>query len=182
MGSVRPVRPVLLVVAVFSRHEEAIAWAQKRLEEHFGPVALESPVFEFEQTDYYQSSMGRGLKKQFFAFEHLIDPARLPEIKLLTNTWEEQLAQGRRFPEPRPVNIDPGYLELGKLVLASTKDHAHRIYLSQGIYAEVTLHYLRNQGWTPWPWTFPDYRRKEYHEFFLQCREFYRQRSGQCTQ
>ena len=74
--------------------------------------------------------------------------------------------------ERSPLNLDPGYISLGKLALASTKDHAHRIYLDRGIYAEVTLHYRRVGGWQPMKWTFPDYRRPDYHAFFDRCREF----------
>jgi hypothetical protein len=75
--------------------------------------------------------------------------------------------------EPRPLNLDPGYLTPAKLVLASTKDHAHRIYLSRGIYAEVTLFY-KDRHWQPREWTFPDYRRADYQEFFSQCRAYLR--------
>jgi hypothetical protein len=74
---------------------------------------------------------------------------------------------------PRPLNLDPGYLGLGKLVLASTKDHAHRLYLSRGIYAEVTLNY-QDRGWRHHDWTFPDYRRADYQQFFSQCRDYLR--------
>ena len=77
---------------------------------------------------------------------------------------------GREKPEPRPLNLDPGYLTLGKLVLASTKDFAHRIYLSRGIYAEVTLQY-RHRRWEHHQYTFPDYRREDYQQFFSECRE-----------
>ena len=176
MGSIQPVRPVLLIAAVFSRHQEVIAQAKALLEERLGPLALQSEPFAFDQTDYYTASMGPGLRKQFFAFRELIDPGKLPSLKLQTNRWEEELAASGRYEESRVVNIDPGYLNLSKLVLASTKDHAHRIYLGKGIYAEVTLHYKRETGWTPWPWTYPDYRRGEYHAFFDRCRQYYRQR------
>ena len=179
MGQVRSPRPVLLLVAVFSRHREVIAQARTLLEAHFGPVALESELFDFRQTDYYTASMGPDLKKQFFAFQELIDPGDLPGIKLQTNRWEEELQAAGRYEEPRVVNIDPGYLELSKLVLASTKDHAHRIYLAEGIFAEVTLHYRRKSGWECWPWTYPDYAQAEYHAFFDRCRRWYKQRLEQ---
>ncbi len=175
MGQVHLPRPVLLLVAVFSRHREAIAQARALLEGRFGPVALQSEQFPFDQTDYYTASMGSGLKKQFFAFRELIDPGTLPQIKLQTNRWEEELGAAGRYEEPRAVNIDPGYLDLSKLVLASTKDHAHRIYLGQGIFAEVTLHYTRKRGWQCWPWTYPDYAQPGYHAFFEQCRRWYKQ-------
>jgi hypothetical protein len=114
--------------------------------------------------------MGVGLKKQFFAFERLIDPAALADIKGQTNEWEAAYAALGKHAEPRPLNLDPGYITAAKLVLASTKDHAHRIYLHDGIYAEVTL-VFRHRQWQPLEWTYPDYRRDDYHRFFSACRE-----------
>ena len=102
-----------------------------------------SDAFDFTETDYYTATMGTGLKKQFVAFERLIDPAALADIKRQTNAWEAEYAALGRHAEPRPLNLDPGYITPAKLVLASTKDHAHRLYLRDGIYAEVTLAYPR---------------------------------------
>jgi hypothetical protein len=170
MGQVFPSSPVLLVMAAFSRHEAALSWARASAVEAFGPVALDSPTLDFCETDYYESTMGPGLKKVFFAFVELIDPARLVEIKLQTNAWEQEYAEKGEHAEPRPLNLDPGYLTLGKLVLASTKDFCHRIYLDRGIYAEVTLFY-RHGCWEHHPWTFADYRREDYQQFFSECRD-----------
>jgi len=171
MGIPAPSSFGLLLLAVFSRYDAALSWARRRAAEAFGPVALESPTFEFCQTDYYQPTMGPDLRKLFLAFAERVDPARLVDIKLQTNAWEEEYAQASDHPEPRPVNLDPGYLTLGKLVLASTKDFCHRIYLARGIYAEVTLFY-RHGRWEHHPWTFADYRRGDYQQFFSQCREY----------
>ena len=91
---------------------------------------------------------------------------------------EAAYAKLQRHPEPRPLNLDPGYLTSAKLVLASTKDHAHRIYLSRGIYAEVTLHY-QDRGWQHHEWTFPDYRRADYQEFFTHARDHLRRQERQ---
>jgi hypothetical protein len=101
----------------------------------------------------------------------LIDPAGLADIKLRTNAIEERYRDGRWGVE-RPINLDPGYLELGKLVLASTKNHFHRIFLRDGIYAEVTLYY-RDKAFQPFEWTFPDYRSAGYQQFFLDARRVY---------
>jgi len=148
-----------------------LAWARGRAVEAFGPLALESPAFVFSETDYYEPTMGPGLRKVFFAFARLIDPARLVDLKLQTNAWEQEYAQRGKHPEPRPLNLDPGYLCLGKLVLASTKDFCHRVYLERGIYAEVTLFYKHGR-WEPHPWTFADYRRQDYQRFFSRCRDY----------
>jgi hypothetical protein len=169
--------PVLLVIAVFSRHSEAIAWARQRLEQHFGPIGLVSPCYAFTQTEYYVPTMGSGLQKQFFVFEQLIAADRLPEIKRQTNTLETELASANRFTEVRPLNLDPGILTLGKFLLATTKDQAHRIYLRDGIFAEVTLRFQAG-AFEPWPWTYADYRLSVVRTFLKEARDFYRRRRG----
>ncbi len=175
MGEPTPTPAAVLLMAAFSRYDEALDWARDRAVETFGPVAMRSDAFDFDQTDYYDTTMGTGLRKIFFTFGAPFDPADLPDVKLTANRWEQEYAGHADHPEPRPLNIDPGYLTLGKLVLASTKDHAHRIYLARGIYAEVTLYY-KHDRWRPREWTFADYRREDYQQFFSQCRRFLRQR------
>ncbi len=174
MGAIHRPAPVLLLVAVSSRYPEAFDWARARWLEAFGALALESERFPFDQTNYYLSTMGDQLLKAFLTSAVLMDPERLPEIKCLTNDWEEEYARERSWPEPRPLNLDPGYLSEDKLVLASTKNHAHRLYLSRGIYAEFTLQF-RAGKWQCCPWTYPDYQQPSFHAFFDRCRQFLRQ-------
>jgi hypothetical protein len=169
VGQIQSPPPVLLLIAASSRYADVLDWARQRCAEYHGPLALVSDAFDFAETDYYVATMGNDLKKQFLAFERLIDPAALPDIKRQTNDWETEYAALARHPEPRPLNLDPGYITPAKLVLASTKDHAHRIYLRDGIYAEITLAY-RQRHWQPLEWTYPDYRREDFQEFFTQCR------------
>ena len=174
MGIIRDTPPVLLIIAAFAAREEAIDWGRLQAEASFGPIALESETFRFDRfTDYYESSMGAALLKKFWAFRDLIDPARLAEIKRLTNRWEEECP----FTDPgieRCLNLDPGYIDLGKLILASTKDHAHRIYLRDGIFAETTLMYTQKK-WKALPWSYPDYQSEGYQAFFDRCRDYLRQ-------
>jgi len=170
MGDIHDPDTVLLLVAVSSRYAAALDWARKRIERHFGPLAILSEAFDFTETDYYAATMGADLKKQFIACERLIDPAELARIKHETNAWETEYAALGQHAEPRPLNLDPGYVTPAKLVLASTKDHAHRLYLGDGIYAEVTLAY-RQRRWQPLEWTYPDYRRADYQAFFTACRD-----------
>ncbi|MBN2217859.1 MAG: DUF4416 family protein [Pirellulales bacterium] len=177
MGQPTAHSPALLLVAAFSRHGEALDWARRRAEACWGPVALESPRFAFNDTDYYEPTMGPGLQKVFWIFDSsseghaFFDPATLVDVKLATNAWEDEYAALGRHGETRPLNLDPGYLTLGKLVLASTKDFAHRIYLGRGIYAEITLYY-RHRRWEHHQWTFADYRRADYQAFFTRCRQY----------
>lgn len=145
--------------------------AETRLEKKFGPIELKSPVIPFNYTDYYEEEIGRDIKRQFLSFQKLIDPGSLAGIKLFTNKLEERLQRERVGPG-RPINLDPGYLASSKLVLASTKDYYHRIYLEKGIYAEVTLRYVKG-AFEPLPWTYPDYRSKEYIDFFTESRILY---------
>lgn len=178
MGELRPRAKVMLILAAFSRHAPALAWARDRAVREFGPIALESQLFPFEHTPYYENEMGPGLRKRFMAFESLVEADEMPRIKLLTNAWELQAAASGAYEDRRPLNLDPGYLALGKLVLATTKDHAHRVYLTQGIFAEVTLRYDRDAGWQPNPWTFADYREPDLWAFLEECRKKYRQLSA----
>jgi hypothetical protein len=162
--------PALLLLAAFSRYGEALDWARQKATDTWGPIDLESPRFDFVETDYYDATMGPGLKKTFLLFQRPFDPAELVDIKIETNAWELEYAAAAGHLEPRPLNLDPGYITLAKLVLASTKDYAHRIYLSRGIYAEITLQY-RHHRWEHHQYTFPDYRRADYQAFFDRCRD-----------
>jgi hypothetical protein len=173
MARPRPVADVLLVVAAFSRHPAALDWARARLEEAHGPIALASPPYPFDQTNYYEPSMGPGLMKVLWAFQDMIDPAQLPGVKHASNALEDELAGQGLFPDQRPLNLDPGYLNLGKFVLATTKDQAHRLHLGDGIFAEVTLHY-QSGAFCPWPWTYADYRLEEVIAFLGRARDHYR--------
>jgi hypothetical protein len=171
MGEIYDPASALLIIAVTSRHDGALAWARERTASEFGPIAIASDAFDFTETDYYAATMGANLVKQFLAFERLIDPGDMAEMKRRTNNWENEYAALGRHAESRPLNLDPGYITPAKLVLASTKDHAHRIYLRSGIYAEITLVY-RHRQWEPMEWTYPDYRREDYQRFFTECRNW----------
>src|ERR1700675_1117076 len=106
MGDITEPEPVLLVLAAFSRNPAAPAWAR----------ALASPRFSFVETDYYEPTMGADIRKCFWAFERLIDPVALAGIKRATNEWEAEYAKSAAHDEPRPLNLDPGYITAAKLV------------------------------------------------------------------
>jgi hypothetical protein len=162
--------PVKLIVPMLARE---VAWfdlAEQRLAEHFGPADYVSVLLPFDHTRYYEPEFGPGLQRFFIAFAQLIDPGRLAEIKALTNALEtEWRVEGRR-----QINLDPGYVSGAKLVLATTKNQAHRIYLGQGIYAEVTLIY-RERDFRPLPWTYPDYASEAYRQVMREVRAHYLQ-------
>jgi len=134
----------------------------------FGPIDLESPLLDFVHSDYYKEEMGPGLKRKFLSFEKLFDLKGVYKVKLRTNLIEKKFsADGKR-----KVNIDPGYLTAARVVLASTKDFAHRLYLGRGIYGEVTLLYQR-KDFQALPWTYPDYRSEACRQFFRELRSVY---------
>lgn len=175
MGEVFPQRPVMLIAAVISRFDAAFDWTRDQSILRWGEIEIESPRFDFVETGFYAETMGEDLKKQFFAFSQLIDPDKIAAAKITANAWEREFAESSEWPVARPLNIDPGYITEAKLVLATTKDRDHRIYLQQGIFAEVTLHYHDRQ-WQGDRWTYPDYQRADFQEFFTECRQRLRQK------
>lgn len=185
MGLIHQPKPVQLVVGMLSSIPEEFRGARGLLERRFGPVESGSDLFPFDVTHYYDEELGTPIQRKFLTFARLIDPGELAAIKCFTNEVEQLRARsydpdGERSTHPnRPINLDPGYLDAGKLVLATTKDRAHRIYLGRGIYAEVTLLYEK-KAWQALPWTYPDYAAPTYHPFLAEARRSYldRLRSG----
>jgi Domain of unknown function (DUF4416) len=174
MGDVQPPPRCLLLFGLLLSEGHDAAAVHGRLGEEFGEPLAVSDIWPFDFTDYYEPEMGSNLRRQFAAVMADFDPGRLAEIKLRTNALEEEMAQGRQ----RRVNIDPGYLTLAKLVLASTKEHSHRVSLGQGIFGEVTLVFHRREGFEPMPWTYPDYRDERVQEWLSRLRESLRRASG----
>ena len=169
MGRTRQAEPVKLFVGMLSAYPGAFAGAESDLADALGPVDLRSDLFAHEFTEYYRDEMGQPLLRYFVSFDRLIAPDGLARVKRLANEIEARMAAASEWPVARPVNLDPGYIAPSKLVLSSTKDFSHRIYLDDGIYGEVTLLYRRGT-WKQLEWTYPDYRTPAYHEFFTRVR------------
>jgi hypothetical protein len=169
MGIAREPQPVKLIASLLTGQIFLLADAKAAMVQAFGRIDFESELLPFDHTDYYTSEFGSGLQRQIVTFQRLVDPGALPTIKRQTNDLEWALARG----EQRRVNIDPGYVSLGKLVLASTKNHGHRMYLGLGVYGEVTLTYQQGR-FRPWPWTYPDYASDPYCALFSQIRLGYK--------
>ena len=167
MGMPKEPEIAILFVGLLYGRETDLRRAKELLENEYGTFALESQIFDWSHSDYYKDELGPNIKRKFILFDKCISPEEITEIKLRTNEIEDKLSIDKK----RSVNIDPGYLALGKVVLASTKNYCHRIYLGNGIYAEVTLYY-QNNDFHPTPFTFNDYKQKEYIEFFKKAREY----------
>jgi len=165
-------KPVQLVVGMLSGIPGEFEAAKELLQRRFGPVESESDFFPFDVTHYYDEEMGTPIQRQFLSFARLVDPGELAAIKCFANELEAQRARERGGEPRRPVNLDPGYVDAGRLVLVTTKDRAHRIYLGQGSYAAVTLMYEKG-AWRALPWTYPDYAAPTYHAFLTEARGSY---------
>ncbi|HYA48304.1 MAG TPA: DUF4416 family protein, partial [Burkholderiales bacterium] len=163
--------PVKLVCGVIFGDGTVYDRAKALLVEAHGPVDLESPGFAFDLTDYYESEMGPGLTRRFMSFRSLVDPGRLPDIKLGTNALEERVRK-ETGDRRRPVNIDPGNVSASAVVMATAKEFAHRIPLAGGIYAHLEFLFTRTDV-KLLEWTYPDMRREEVRRFFLGVRAVY---------
>jgi hypothetical protein len=172
MGRIRTPDAVKVICGFIFSGQTVLQHAVERLQVRLGVIDVFSEIFPFTHTDYYDGEMGSDLGRVFVAFERLIRCEQLPEIKILTNGLEENLAINSAGRLKRRINIDPGYLEASKLVLASTKNFSHRIYLGRGIYGEVTLQY-RGSRFEPLPWTYPDYQDPHVLDFLKRARRTY---------
>jgi hypothetical protein len=170
MWELKEPKPVKLIVGILAADERCLTAAREGLSATLGAIDLASDIWPFDQTDYYTSQIGPHILRQFVSLEHLIGPGSLAAVKHRTNALEQQLAAALALPLPRPVNLDPGLIEPSKLVLATTKNYSHRIYIGDKMYAEVTLIFDKG-NWRPLPYTYPDYHRPEYFDFFTRVRD-----------
>jgi len=167
MASIEKIEPVMLIAGLLYSDPVACERVVAAMAQEFGAVQCDTGQFDFTSTDYYDREMGAGLKRRFVSFENPISPDRLKDIKIYTNRLEREqlLPEGGRV-----VNIDPGTVGLAGLVLVSTKNFAHRIYLGDGIFGEISLLY-ENKTFVPLKWTYPDYRLPDVIRFLTQVRE-----------
>ena len=168
MGIPKPPIDVKLICAITFNTSKLVFDLKERLTTLFGPIDLESEIYDFIYTEYYAAEMGTSLKKQFIAFQNLIHRETISTIKLLTNRLEEQTSESGA----RRLNIDPGYVSGAKLVLATTKNYVHRIYLNKGIFGDIQLK-VRNKHFFTNEWTYPDYGAAHAIQFFEKVRKRY---------
>jgi hypothetical protein len=148
--------------------EKNYSKAKTILTKKYGKIDFESKRIDFNYTNYYFPEMGKPLFRRFISFLKLKDPSQFIKVKLFSLKIEKKFSKANH----RTVNIDPGYLHQAKLVLTTTKDFFHRLYLGKGIYAEVTLFY-KDGRLQHLPTTFPDYRTDDYKKIFWQIRNIY---------
>lgn len=169
LAKTRLVEPVIPFVAIITSDDAVLQWARAQIVERWGELAEISQPLAFEAGGHYAVEMGQGLRKSLVALAAAQDPAGLADWKTQTNAWERQAVAEFPGPHVRPLNLDPGYITQAKLVLATVKDRDHRIYLREGIFAEVTLSYVAGR-WVHHRWTYPDYRSEVVFQFATRCR------------
>jgi len=167
MSRLKPPKPVKLIMSIIFKEIDICERALQELKV-FGEMDFISEVLPFDFTDYYYKEMGSPLSRRFISFIKLIPPDSLPEIKIKTNQIELAYSKDNN----RQVNIDPGYISAERLVLATGKNYTHRIYLKDGVYADLTLIY-QSGDFRPLPWSYPDYASPKIREMFRLIRKRY---------
>ena len=161
--------PVKLFCGVLYSDEQLLNDSRLLLVEKYGEIDYQGDQFNFEISEYYRPEMGWPIYRRFWAFETLINPNEIARLKIECNEIEDQLTVAGN----RKVNLDPGYMDYDKIVLASAKYNGQKIYLDYGIYADLTLRYEKGEYY-PYPWSFPDFKEGQYNQTFLRIREIYK--------
>jgi len=166
MGQIKKNLPAKLIISIFTQKDNLFETIEKMLSKKFGPIDFRSQIIDFSHTKYYEKEFGANLKRRFVSFQKLINPENIWKIKIITNKLEEKFAKNNK----RQFNLDPGIITQSNLILASTKNYSHRIYIKKGIYQEITL-IFKDKAFQALPWSYPDYQSKECIDIFIKIRE-----------
>ena len=162
-------KPVKLIISLIAGEEKLFTVASAELSQRYGKIDFMSACIPFTMTEYYQAEMGEGLMRRLIAFADLLDPERFPEVKRYTDKLEVRYTTSEGN---RTINLDPGYMTLYQFIPATNKRFAHRIYLRNGVYADLTLIY-KNKSFQSLAWTYPDYGSMQIIELLNRLRERY---------
>jgi len=177
VGKIFLPKPAKLIISMFTSDKCLFSLYKEELIKRFGEIDIESNTQPFDFTDYYEEEFGENLMQKLFSFSTLIRQDELAEIKIITNSIENNIEnkniKNNMAHNKRKINIDPGYIILDKYILASTKNGPSRIYLDQGIYAEITLRFI-NKSFVPCEYTYPNYETTEYVNFLNSVRQKYK--------
>jgi hypothetical protein len=167
--------PVKLFIGMLSPEPELFDVCADIVCKEYGPIDYQSEIVPWTNSDFYKKEMGSGMLRKFIFFEQLRDPGDLPAIKLNTIRIESDFAIQTVKKARRRINLDPGYVTEAKVVLATTKDYTHRLYIGEGIYAEVTLRFNnKDRSFTPFDYSYLDYRSETYKITFNKARALLR--------
>ena len=162
---------VNLIITILHPKKSSIERIKEILSERLGNIEFISKTFSFSHTSYYENEMGKDIVKTIMSFDKLIKDTDIKIIKYFTLQIEDDFKVNGN----RSFNLDPGYIDLNKLVLSTTKGRAHRISIGWGLYEEVTLWYRKGQ-FEDLVWTYPSYKSKEVKEFLIKIRENYKEK------
>lgn len=165
----KEINPVQLFIGILYNQSEQLEVLKSQLLQLFGPIEMISPIYSFDVTDYYQEEMGKNLKRQFVSFRNLMPPESLPQIKMQTSILETEWSQAGK----RKINLDPGYLDFKRVILASFKEGTYKIYLGKKTWADLVLIYTKGM-FQPSPWSFADFKSGNYSDYFLEVRQNYK--------
>lgn len=161
---------VIFIASLFSCRETFEA-AVPKLQDLFGHTYYQSPFLPWNYSTYYNAELGTPLLRSFMFFEPIINTDSLVDAKLSVVEVENSLSMEGK----RQLNIDPGYMSLAKVVLASRKNYSHRIYLGKGVFCELELFY-QDGRFNPLPYTYYDYRDDTFIRFFSEARRLLKKR------
>lgn len=178
MGKAKGPKQVKLIIGLLSKNKKLLGFIEEFFIKKFGGIDYRSHDLPFSFTEYYKKEMGHPLIRRFISFQKPISPEYIASAKTITNRIEKRFSVKKSGAIKRKVNIDPGYISDSKLVLATTKDYYHRIYLRDGIYAEVTLAWQKG-CFRPFEWTYPDYGTEAYLAILNSIRNSYMKERGQ---
>ncbi len=178
MSTAVPFDSVMPVCGIITRDSGIADSACSDLIDIWGPIETLSPSFPFTQTSYYHAEMGTPLLRRFVAFKKLVDPSELVRLKLESNKLEAAMAD---LDGHRTVNLDPGILSLANLLIATCKNHYHRVPMRDGVYAHME-YVFKHGDFSFLPWTYPDFMTAEYLDFFRGLRQIYKNRLKESLQ
>jgi len=159
----------LLFAGVLTSSDQLVLSTLKEMGARYGKIDTITQKIPFDLSSYY-NSIGENLYKIFFSFTELVDRNMIAEIKIFTNNLEEKLSSSY---ETRKINIDPGYLTLSNVFLASCKEYYHRMYIDRGVYLENEYYFTKGK-FEFFDWTYPDYKKDDYLDYFMMLRKKYR--------
>ena len=170
MGAIYDFEPEKLIMGVIFCEDRILDEAMSLLIERFGECDAVCEEFSFSEefSTYYDDEIGGEGMRRIYSFKELVDPSRQADIKIRTNEIEAMLSEGGK----RKINLDPGFINHGRLLLATTKETGFRIPLKDGIYTELTLFWARG-GWQKLPWTYRDYQSERVQKFITKVRKSY---------
>lgn len=158
-----------LFVSVITNRTDLLSDIISELEKHFGPHDFVSEWFPFDSTDFYEPEMGKDLKRNFISFKDVKPADILPKTK----KWGGLVEDKYRVDGKRPVNLDPGYIDFCKLVLATGKHGGHKVAVTKDCFADFIMRFTKNE-WIPLPWCFPDFKSGIYNKTLMEIRNIFR--------